>query len=220
MYRVMTILRRWRLAWGGALLLVSASAGAQILPGGLPGGGGGLPTGTGRPAPSMPGPSLPGMPGVTDRIGDVRSTTRATIDPVTGRLDPLRASAGQLAEARTSRLEELVRTNRDRLEMTDVGPAVRGQVIAIDPDPASLSAALAAGFTRLAEERIEGLDIRSVTLGVPRGWSVDRALSRLRRIAPGGQFSANNLHEQSGAAEAAGDSAMLAQAGGGVGPAI
>ena len=54
---LMTILRRWRLAWGGALLLASAGVGAQHLPG-LPGGGGlpgGVPT-----APSLPsGPSLP-----------------------------------------------------------------------------------------------------------------------------------------------------------------
>jgi len=56
MYRVMTILRRWRLAWGSALLLVSASAGAQLLPG-LSGGG-----------PSLPStPSLPNATGVEIR---------------------------------------------------------------------------------------------------------------------------------------------------------
>jgi hypothetical protein len=203
----MTILRRWRLAWGGALLLVSAGAGAQLLPGGGPS----IPS-----VPSGPSlPSTPGLPGVNDRIGDMTRDVRGAIDPVTGRLDPLRASASQLAEARVSRLEDLVRANRGRLEMTDLGPAVRGQVIAIDPDPAALAAVLAAGFTRIAEERIEALDIRSVTLGVPRGWSVDRALSRLRRIAPDGQFAANNLHEQSGAAGATGAAALLAQGGGG-----
>ncbi len=211
MYRVMTILRRWRLAWSSALLLVSASAGAQLVPG-LPGGGG-------PGSPSVPsGPSLPstrGVPGVTDRVGDV-ANVRPAVDPATGRLDPLQASAGQLAEARVSRLQELVSANRDRLEMTDFGPAVRGQIIAIDPDPASLDAALDAGFRRIAEERIEGLDIRSVTLAVPRGWTVNRALSRLRRIAPSGQFAANNLHEQSGAAEAAGEAALLTQSGGGM----
>jgi hypothetical protein len=202
MYRLMTILTRWRLAWGGALLLASASAGAQLVPG-LPGGG-----------------TLPSVPDVAGRVGEIGSDVRGAIDPATGRLDPLRATAGQLAGARVARLEDLVRANRDRLEMTEFGPAVRGQVIAIDPDPAALAAALAAGFTRLAEERIDGLDIGSVTLSVPRGWSVDRALSRLRRIAPDGQFAANSLHEQSGAAEAADDVALLAQSGGGGGGAI
>jgi hypothetical protein len=197
MIRAMTILRRWRFAWGGALLLVSAGAGAQLVP----------------PLPS--GPSLP-TGGVTDRLGNAATGMRDLVDPVTGRLDPLRATVGQLAEARVSRLEELVRANRDRLEMTELGPAVRGEIIAVDPDPASLAAALAAGFRQVAEERIEGLDIRSVTLGVPRGWSVDRALSRLRRLAPAGQFTANSLHEQSGeaGAEAAANS-LLAQGSGG-----
>jgi hypothetical protein len=46
MIRPMTILRRWRLALAGALLLVSADAGAQLLPGG-------------RPLPLPSGPSLP-----------------------------------------------------------------------------------------------------------------------------------------------------------------
>jgi hypothetical protein len=203
----MTILRRWRLALGGALLLVSAGAGAQLLPGGGPS----IPS-----VPSGPSlPSTPGLPGVDDRIGNMTRDVRGVIDPLTGRLDPLRASASQLAEARVSRLEALVRANRGRLEMTDLGPAVRGQVIAIDPDPGALAAVLAAGFTRLGEERIEALDIRSVTLGVPRGWSVDRALSRLRRIAPGARFAANSLHEQSGAAGATGAVALLAQGGGG-----
>lgn len=199
MIRLMTILRRWRLAWGGALLLLSAGASAQLLPGGRPS----------LPTTPLPSPNLP-------RVSDVRGA----IDPVTGRLDPLRASVSELAAARTARLADLVRANRDRLEMTDLGPAVRGEVIAVDPDPATLAAAFEAGFTRLAEERIEGLDLRSVTLGVPRGWSVDRALSRLRRIAPRGEFAANNLHEQSGAAGAAGETAMLAQAGAGSGGAI
>ena len=213
MYRVMTILRSWRLALGGALLLVSAGAGAQLV-GGLPGGATGGTGGIG--SPSVPSTSLPtrGIPGVTDRIGEMTPNVRDSIDPVTGRLDPLRASAGQLAEARMLRMDDLVRANPDRLEMTDLGPAVRGEIIALDPDPAALAAALAAGFTRIAEERIEGLGIRSVTLRVPRGWSVNRALSRLRRIAPSAQFTANNLHEQSGSVDVAGDSALLAQARG------
>ncbi|HYD12281.1 MAG TPA: S8 family serine peptidase [Allosphingosinicella sp.] len=219
MILLMTILRRWRLAWSGALLLGAASAGAQLVPG-LPGGSGGT-GGVGRPSvPSLPTAPTPGVPGVGDRIGDVTSNVRGAIDPVTGRLDPVRASASELAAARIYRLDELVRANRERLEMTDFGPAVRGQVIAVDPDPATLHAALTAGFTRVAEERIEGLDIRSVTLAVPRGWSVNRALSRLRRLAPAGRFSANNLHEQSGGASAAGDAALLVQRGGAPGSAI
>ena len=218
MYRVMTILRRWRLAWAGALLLLSAGAAAQIVPGGLPGGSG-LPGGTSVPSTGgvsggLPGTAgLPGVGDVADPVGRIGPDVRAAMDPVTGRLDPLLATPRQLMEARGIRLDDLVRRNSDRLEMTDFGPAVRGQVIAIDPDPASLAAALDAGFRLLAEERIEGLEIRSVTLAVPRGWSINRALSRLQRLAPRGQFSANNLHEQAGTVGVSRASALLVQRG-------
>ena len=42
-----------------------------------------------------------------------------------------------------------MRAHRDRLEMTDAGPAVRGEVIAIDPDPATRAALAAAGFAEI-----------------------------------------------------------------------
>lgn len=195
MYRLMTILRRWRLALGGALLLVAVGAGAQRMPG---------------VRPSLPAavPTTSGNPRVADRIDNPASRLRSTAEAH-------RTGTHRLADARAARLEELIRAYRNRLEMTDFGPAVRGEVIAVDPDPATLAAALAAGFTRRAEERIEGLDIRSVTLAVPRGWSVNRALSRLRRIAPGGRFAANNLHEQGGTAAATEDDALLVQGGSG-----
>jgi len=167
--------------WAAATALagaMGAAAGAQLLP----------------PLPAPP-------PVVGGTIGEVGRTTGQALGEV-------RATAGDLADQRVERLQALVRANPDSLEMTDLGPAVRGEVIALDPDSASLAAAEAAGFTRIAEERIEGLDLREVTLRVPRGWSVDRALARLRRIAPGGQFAANHLHGQSGAAGAAVAGAM------------
>ncbi|MEA3014976.1 MAG: hypothetical protein QOD42_3521 [Sphingomonadales bacterium] len=185
----MTIPPRWRPALAAALAFATcAGAGAQLLP----------------PVPDVGG-----------TIGSVGQSARDTLERTGNAADPLRATVDELAAARETRLETLVRANRDRLEMTDLGPAVRGQVIAIEPDPAALAAAEQAGFTRIAEERIEGLDIRSVTLAVPRGWSVDRALSRLRRLAPSGAFTANSLHEQSGGAAVVDVTATLAQGGGG-----
>jgi hypothetical protein len=180
----------WRLALGAALAMAACgAAGAQLLPS---------------------TPSIPPVGGAIDQIGRAGQQVGDRLQPA---LDPARASARQLADARVGRLDALVRANRDTLEMTDLGPALRGQVIAVDPDPTSLAAAEAAGFTRIAEERIEGLDLRQVTLGVPRGWSVDRALSRLRRIAPGAEFAANHLHGQSGAGEAFIAGAALAAQG-------
>ena len=158
----------------------------------------------------VPPVSVPPVGGVIDEVGRAGELAVDRLQPT---LDDVRESARTLAHARVRRMEALVRANRDTLEMTEIGPAVRGQVIAVDPDPASLAAAEAAGFTRLGAERIEGLDLGEVTLAVPRGWSVDRALSRLRRLAPGAQFAANTLHGQSGVgAVAAAGAASLAQA--------
>ncbi|HEV2816780.1 MAG TPA: S8 family serine peptidase [Allosphingosinicella sp.] len=182
----------WRWAVGvAAAAALCGSAGAQLLP----------------PLPAPP----PTPPVVGGTLGQVGRTADRTVGDVRG-------TAGALASARVERLEALVRANREALEMTDLGPAVRGEVIALDPDPASLAAAEAAGFTRIAAERIEGLGISEVQLRVPRGWSVDRALSRLRRIAPGGVFAANHLHGQSGQAGAAPVGAALLVQGQASGP--
>jgi hypothetical protein len=179
----MRIATRWRLALGALALAAGPMAAAQLLP----------------PAPDLGG--------TLDTVG--RNATD-TLDRTRGQVDTLHAGARGLARVRTERLDALVRANRDRLEMTDLGPAVRGEVIAIDPDPAALAAALQAGFTTQSDDRIEGLDLRQVTLAVPRGWSVDRALARLRRIAPSGEFAANHLYGQSGETGTIGD-AVLAQ---------
>lgn len=176
---------RWTMAAALAGAALCGAASAQLLP-------------------SAPAPPIGG---VIDQVG---RTGQMAVDRIQPALGQVQQSAGQLANMRVERLEALVRANRDTLEMTDVGPAVRGEVIAVDPDPASLAAAEAAGFTRLSEERIEGLDVSEVTLRVPRGWSVDRSLSRLRRLAPNGQFAANHLHGQTGltGATAAGAAAL------------
>ncbi|MDQ8754717.1 S8 family serine peptidase [Sphingosinicella sp. LHD-64] len=155
------------------------------------------------------------VPPVGGVIGGVGQTGRDVLDTATGAVDDVRTSARDLAGARLRRLEDLVRRNPDLLEMTDLGPAVRGEVVAVDPDSSTISAAEAAGFVRREETRLEGLDIRAVTFQVPRGWSVDRALSRLRRIAPDATFTANHLHGQSG--EVAGGGGALTQGSAGPG---
>lgn len=158
----------------------------------------------------VPAPGLPPLGGVVDRLG--RTTDRITAEA--GRLtDSVAGSVRELAAARLERLDALVRRHPDRLEMTDSGPAVRGEVIALDPDPATLAALAQAGFVRRQEERAEALGLAAITFAVPRGWSVDRALSRLRRIAPGALFAANVLHEASGEAGPA-DAKLLIQEGG------
>lgn len=115
-------------------------------------------------------------------------------------LDPGSASARRMAEAQQQRLQDIVLANPRELEMTATGPAVRGQVVAVDPGSAALGAARRAGFTVVSSELVEGLDMRTVTLGTPAGMSVDDAVALLARLAPRAQFAANHLHVQSSAA--------------------
>lgn len=139
---------------------------------------------------------------VQDRIGRIpdragRATERGLARA--GRaLESVAAGGRELARNQTRRLLRLVQMYPERLEMTEIWPAVRGQVIAIDPDVRSLDAARSAGYVVVREEAIEGLGIRSVTLQTPRAVSVVRALEELKRIAPGAEFAANHLHAQSG----------------------
>lgn len=187
--------RRLRTIVLGALALAGASAaGAQLLP---------------------VGQVLDQVGRVGDRVlGDVGRAVDTTVKKA-------RSDVRQLARERLARLRGLVRANSDLLEMTDLGPAVRGEVVAVDPSEAALKAARDAGFTILGDEMVEGLGIRSVTLGVPRGLSLEKAVSRLRRVAPDADFVPNHLYLQSGDAAVAGmGAAVLAQGGSGGRPAI
>ena len=175
-----------------SVALISATAGAQLLPGSLP---------------------LPNVGETVDRVG------RGLQDSLERTSERLERRADALADLRLDRLRDLVRAHPGQLEMTDDGPAVRGQVIAIDPSPAAVETAREAGFVVVSEERIEGLDLAAVILETPRGWSVDRALRRLRRMAPGVEFAANHIHSPAGSAALAVGGAALAQ-GRSTGPAI
>lgn len=142
---------------------------------------------------------LPQVP-VGDVLGSVGRVGVDALDSASRAIDALGAHVRTLADARIGRLRDLVRAHPGVLEMTDAGPAVSGEIIALDPDPASLAAARAAGFAIIRDEDIEGLDLRSVTLAPPDGFSLEKALARLRKLAPEGEFTANHLYLQSGAA--------------------
>ena len=153
--------------------------------------------------PPLPGP-VGGVVREVDRLG------AGLTDGAPGTA----AGAARLAEERLDRLRGVVRAAPEVLEMTLLGPAVRGEIVAADPSPEALAAAHGAGFETARVEEIEGLGMRTVTLRAPRGLSLDKALERLRRVAPEGEFSANHLHLRSGAASAgAAGEARLAGSG-------
>lgn len=147
---------------------------------------------------------------VMDTVG---RTVPSVLDETTGLADRATRSVRQLARERTDRLRNLVRAHRDVLEMTELGPAVRGEIIAVNPDHRALEAAREAGFTVLRDGRLEGLDIHYVALGPPRSLSLDGAIKRLSRLAPTGEFTPNHLHLPSGRALSVAGSAALAQSG-------
>jgi len=171
--RIMSLHRSSRsLILSLALLLATSGAGAQLLQ----------------------------VPPVGSTIGELGKVGSSVLDGLERPLGQLPLDPRGLADLRLRRLNELVRAHRDLLEMTRSGPAVRGEIVAVDPEPSAVQAAVAAGFASLGEERIEGLDLRIVRLSTPRGMSVDDAIGRLRRITPGAEFIADHLHLPSGSA--------------------
>jgi len=119
-----------------------------------------------------------------------------------------RSMAGGQREA--LRGEALVRAHPEYLEMSRSGPTVRGILIALDPTAAQIGALRRAGFGIGRGDRIEGLGLRTLTLRVPAGRSVDEALVQAAILAPGVKLAPDNLHFQSGsAAGGAGPAAEL-----------
>lgn len=115
-----------------------------------------------------------------------------------------------LAQDRLSRLADLVRRHPDDLEQDMRGDvAVRGELIAVDPDPATLKAATAAGFTIVDDAKIEGLDLRTVRLRAPKAMRLRDAQKLLAQRARGATIQSNPIYERSGVA-AMGAAAALA----------
>lgn len=109
-----------------------------------------------------------------------------------------------LAELRSLRLQELIRTNPRVIDTDDRGaPVVRGEVLAISPTPESLAIARQAGFEMLRETRLDELGVQLVVLATPDGQSAKRAIRRLRRLDPNGQYDFNHIYTGSAAGRAA-----------------
>jgi hypothetical protein len=148
----------------------------------------------------------------SERAQRVSDAVRRAGDAAAAGLEIAAAASDGLPHAAGfhDRSRELARTRPHALELIDRSAAVRGEVVSIDPSPEVLDAARRQGFTIIADETIEGIDLRYVTLRVPSSRSVRRALAELRDLAPNVEFTANHIHLQSGAAQASGAVARLA----------
>lgn len=171
-----------------AALGVAARGDAQLLPG-----GGGV--------------SLPPVGGTVGQVGGI---VEQPLGSVAG---SARDTVARLAATRLDRLQDLVRSAPDLLEMTRLGPAVRGELVAMDLTAEQVARLEAEGFAVTARETIEGVDIPVTRLRVPGRVSLDTALRRAQRLAPAASISANTLHLPNGV-EAIGESAQQPTQGG------
>ena len=138
--------------------------------------------------PQLPGGGLPSsLPG---DIGVERAVGRVTGGLQDGVTETLRAP---------SRLTGLIRRSNGALEADPQGwPVVSGELLAIAPSPEVRRAALDAGFTVVREDRLDALDLTTVVLAPPRGLSLRRALERLQRLDPTGDYAFNHVHQPAG----------------------
>jgi hypothetical protein len=133
-------------------------------------------------------PTVPTLP--TDLPQRALGSAQSTVETV----------GQELSGLRELRIDSLLRDHPERLDTDPRGaPIVRSEVVAIDPSPLSLQRARAAGFTVAQERTLDGLDIRVLILRAPTDERTRRALARLRKLDPQGQYDFNHLYTGSGA---------------------
>lgn len=133
----------------------------------------------------LPLPSVPALP--TDLPQRTLDVARDTVDQ-------------ELAGLRDLQIRVLLREQSERVDTDPRGaPVMRSEVVAVDPTPDSLERARAAGFAIAQERMLDGLDIRIVVLRAPAGERTRRALARLRKLDPEGQYDFNHLYTGSAA---------------------
>ncbi len=150
---------------------------------------------------SAPAAAQLGLPAVGPVIGDVLDTTNRTLDPLQDKVGNVTHRAARLADARLSRLSDLMRRNRETMELdVDGAPARRGELLLIGASETDIARAQEAGFAPLSRERLDTLDIDVVRLAVPGRLSLAKAQAALRKLLPEASISADTLYFQSGAA--------------------
>ena len=141
---------------------------------------------------SLTGLAGRGVPGDRSALG---SLDRVAI-PYDSSLAPQ-----DIADLRLARLKALIDANRSTLDRDPYGQPVRKrELIATNPDGASLALAARAGFRVIGDEHQADLGIRLVTLAIPKGMNVRQALTAIRAAAPALNCDFNHIYEPSGGA--------------------
>lgn len=106
-----------------------------------------------------------------------------------------------IADYRLARYRALVSANRATLDLDPDGQPVRKhEVVATNPDVASLTLATRVGFQVTDDELEPYLGIRIVTLAIPRKMNVRQAVQLIHRAAPAMIVDYNHIYEPSGSA--------------------
>jgi hypothetical protein len=143
--------------------------------------------------------------GTVGRVGD---TVRDVAAPALAPLAEVVGDVRQLARERAQRLARFVSDNDRRVEWDELRqPAVRGEALLLDPDPAALELARRQGFTVIEQGTLEALDVGYARLAVPSGIPLARAIETLRKALPGREITADQLHFPSGSTGSAADGA-------------
>ena len=138
---------------------------------------------------ALPGVSVP-------PVGLPELPTGRVLDDLTQRAGE---AANRLLDVRAERIDQLLRRNRDTIELDAQGaPARRGELLLLDPAPATVAAAQAAGFEPGEREELGSLGLTIVRLTLPRGVSLAEGERLLRHAAPAAEIAPDNLHFQSG----------------------
>ncbi|WP_159982334.1 MULTISPECIES: S8 family serine peptidase [unclassified Novosphingobium] len=134
------------------------------------------------------------------RVGD--AVGGAVRDITTPALEPLGEAVGsvrKLARDRALRLARLVSDHGDRVEWDEQRqPAVRGEALLLDPDPASLEVVRGQGYAVIEQGTLDGLGVAYARLGVPLGIPLGKAVEALRKALPGREITADQLHFPAG----------------------
>ena len=140
----------------------------------------------------LPGVNVPQLPVVSPVERDLQRTLDRSVDA-------LQQTSTRLLQARNERIAGLLRERRKFVEADANGePAVRGELLVVDPDAATLAAARGAGFAEAGSEQLGSLGMTIARLQVPLGMPLAEAQKALRRVAPQAEIAPDNLHFESG----------------------
>ena len=189
-----------------ALGVAAAPASAQLL--------GGLGQTVGNAVGGVTGPiGLPPLPGSAQGRPAGVAGTPVSLNSVGGFTADV--ESGTLDSLRRQRLDNLVFSHRATLDRDDNGrPVRRGALLAIDPSAADLAMAARLGFSVSSDTAEPELGLRLVTLTIPAGLNVRKAIDRLRVATPTLNVDYDHLFEPAGGPLAPAIAAGLAGATG------